>query len=79
MAAMISFNDWLAKQRLLRTPLGEFAREVAKDKNFPADVATLEALVEYVRGSRKSSAQAVVIARTAYQAYIRSQRPAPSM
>jgi uncharacterized protein YozE (UPF0346 family) len=79
MAAMISFYDWLAKQKLLRTPLGDWAREVARDKEFPRDVATLEALLAHVKTKSEGSAQAVVIARTAYRAYERSQRPAPSM
>jgi uncharacterized protein YozE (UPF0346 family) len=79
MASMICFYDWLAKQKLLRTPVGEFAREAARDKGFPRDVENLDALLGYVRSSPKVSAQAVVIARTAYQAYMRSQRPAPSM
>lgn len=79
MAAMISFYDWLTKQKQMRTPIGEFARAAARDKEFPQDVAALEALLEYVRGSKNGSAQAVAIARTAYQAYARSLRPAPSL
>lgn len=79
MAAMISFYEWLTKQKLLRTPLGEWAREAVRDKSFPREVAALDALLEYVRTSPKGSAQAVAIARTAYQAYARSQRPAPGM
>lgn len=79
MAALISFYDWLAKQKGLRTPLGDLARTAARDKSFPREVETLEALLSYLRTSSKSSAQALVVARTAYQAYERSQRPAPSM
>jgi uncharacterized protein YozE (UPF0346 family) len=79
MAAMISFYDWLGKQKLLRSPLGNWAREAARDEAFPRDVADLDALLSYVRTSSKGSAQAVAIARSAYQAYVRSHRPAPSM
>ena len=79
MPAMISFYEWLAKQKQLRTPVGELARQSAKDPSFPRDVATLEALLEYVRTSSKGSAQAVSIARMAYQAYARSLRPEPKI
>ena len=79
MAALISFNDWLAKQKSQRSPLGDWARTAARDKSFPADVASLDALLDYVRAASKGSAQAVAIARTAYQAYERSVRPAPNM
>lgn len=79
MPAMISFYEWLTKQKLLRAPLGDWAREVARDKDFPQDVGNLEALLAYVRTAPKSTAQTVVVARTAYRAYERSQRPAPSL
>jgi uncharacterized protein YozE (UPF0346 family) len=75
--AMTSFYDWLAKQKRLRTPLGDLARAVARDKDFPRDVAGLDALLEYVRTALKSTPQAVVVARSAYQAYERSERPPP--
>jgi uncharacterized protein YozE (UPF0346 family) len=75
--AMTSFYDWLTKHKRLRTPLGELARAAARDKDFPRDVASLEILVDYVRVSSKGSAQAVVVARSAYQAYERSERPPP--
>jgi uncharacterized protein YozE (UPF0346 family) len=79
MPAMISFYEWLSKQKLLRTPLGDFAREVVKDSGFPTDVGSMDALITYVRETKKSSAQTIVIARTAYRAYERSQRSAPSL
>lgn len=79
MPAMISFYDWLAKHKNLRTPVGELARSAARDKNFPHDVVTLDAVLDYVRASSKGSAQAIAIARTAYQAYERSLRPPPGM
>ncbi|MBN1605113.1 MAG: hypothetical protein JW940_00695 [Polyangiaceae bacterium] len=74
---MTSFYDWLAKQKRLRTPLGDLARAAARDRDFPREVASLEALLDYVRTSSKGSAQAVVVARSAYQAYERSERPPP--
>jgi hypothetical protein len=79
MPAMISFCDWLAKHNRLRTPLGDLARQSAKDPGFPRDVASLDALLEHVRSTSKGSAQAVSIARSAYQAYERSLRPEPRL
>jgi uncharacterized protein YozE (UPF0346 family) len=79
MPAMISFYDWLAKQKNLRTPVGDLARTAARDKSFPREVVTLDAVLDYARTSSKGSAQAVAIARAAYQAYERSLRPPPSM
>lgn len=77
MPAMISFYDWLAKQKLLRTPLGDLAREATRDKNFPRDAVTLEALIEYLRSTPAGSAQVIAVARAAYRNYERSLRPAP--
>jgi uncharacterized protein YozE (UPF0346 family) len=76
---MISFYDWLAKQKAVRTPLGNFARELLRDKSFPPDLASMDALLEHVRAMPQSSAQTIAIARTAYQTYVRSQSPAPSL
>jgi uncharacterized protein YozE (UPF0346 family) len=78
MAALISFHDWLAKQKSCRTSLGEFAREATKDKGFPRESVSLEAMLDYVRSSTYGSAQTIAIARSAYRAYERSFRPVPS-
>lgn len=78
MAAITSFHDWLAKQKSCRTSVGEFAREATKDKDFPRESVSLEAMLEYVRASSYGSAQTVAIARSAYRAYERSFRPVPS-
>lgn len=77
MPAMISFYDWLAKQKLLRTPLGELAREAARDKSFPREAVTLDALIEYLRSTPTGSAQVIAVARAAYRSYERSLRPVP--
>jgi uncharacterized protein YozE (UPF0346 family) len=79
MAELISFYDWLAKQKNLRTPVGEFARNVTRDAAFPREVATLEAVIEHLRASSKASTQALAVARSAYRAYEREYRPAPRM
>lgn len=75
MAALISFYDWLAKQKLLRTPVGSWAKQVARDEAFPRDCANVEALLEYVKVSQKGSGQAIALARVAFQSYERHVRP----
>lgn len=69
--AATTFYDWLVKQKNQRTALGDFAREVTRDPAFPRDVATLDAVLDFVRASPNSSAQALAIARTAYRTYAR--------
>lgn len=77
MAALTSFYEWLMKQKKLRTPLGEFAREVGRDPAFPRDTVGLDAVLEHLRASPKSgSAQNLAVARLAYRAFERTQ-PAP--
>ncbi|HEY3493747.1 MAG TPA: YozE family protein [Polyangiaceae bacterium] len=75
MATLVGFHEWLGKQKGLRTPVGEFARTALRDANFPREVASLDALLEYVRGQPNGSAQTVAIARTAYRTYERSVQP----
>jgi uncharacterized protein YozE (UPF0346 family) len=74
MPAFTSFYDWLAKKKSLRTPVGELAREVSRDPAFPRDVASLEALLEYVRGTAKSPVEAVARARAVYRVYERGDK-----
>jgi uncharacterized protein YozE (UPF0346 family) len=75
--AMIGFFEWLGKQKGLRNPVGDFARTALRDASFPREVASLEALLDYVRGMAKSSAQTMAIARNAYRDYERSVSPPP--
>jgi uncharacterized protein YozE (UPF0346 family) len=77
MAALTSFYDWLIKQKGLRTALGGFARDCTRDAAFPRDIATLEALLEYLRTSPKTTPQTLAVARTVYRTYQRSQESAP--
>jgi uncharacterized protein YozE (UPF0346 family) len=79
MATLVSFFEWLDKHKGLRTPVGEFARTAGRDAAFPKEVASLDALLDYVRGTAKSSAQTVTIARIAYRDYERSVRPPPRL
>jgi uncharacterized protein YozE (UPF0346 family) len=77
MAALISFYEWLAKQKNLRTSLGGFARDAVRDPGFPRDMTTLEAVLEYLRASPNGSAQNIAVARSAYRAYERAHAAAP--
>jgi uncharacterized protein YozE (UPF0346 family) len=77
MATLIGFFEWLGKQKGLRNPVGEFARNALRDASFPREVASLDALLDYVRGMAKSSAQTVAVARNAYRDYERSVSPPP--
>jgi uncharacterized protein YozE (UPF0346 family) len=77
MAALTGFYEWLGKQKSLRTALGGFAREVARDPAFPRDVAGLEALLAYLRTTPNGSAQNIAVARSAYRAYERAHESAP--
>jgi len=77
MATLIPFFEWLGKQKGLRNPVGDFARTALRDASFPREVASLDALLDYVRGMAKSSAQTVAVARNAYRDYERSVSPPP--
>ncbi len=76
MSPITPFYDWLAKQKALRTPIGEFARKAASDQDFPRAMVSEEEILAYVRTSSAGSGQAVAVARTAYRAYARSIKPA---
>ncbi|HEY0465878.1 MAG TPA: YozE family protein [Polyangiaceae bacterium] len=73
MAAFTNFYDWLAKQKSLRTPVGEMARETARDENFPRDVTTLEAVLEHLQKVNASSA-ALARARATWKVFARGGR-----
>ena len=60
MAAFTNFYDWLSKQKNLRTPVGDMARDTAKDASFTRDVTTLDAVLEHLQ---KANASGAVIAR----------------
>jgi len=73
MAQFTNFYDWLAKQKSLRTPVGEMARETARDESFPRDVTTLEGVLEHLQKANASSA-AVARARATWKVYARGGR-----
>jgi uncharacterized protein YozE (UPF0346 family) len=72
MAAFTNFYDWLGKQKSLRTPVGDMAREVARDETFPRDVTTLEGVLEHLQKTNASAA-AVARARATWKAFGRGR------
>jgi len=60
MAGFTNFYDWLAKQKGLRSPVGEMARDTARDEGFPRDASTLDAVLEHLQ---KANASTAVLAR----------------
>lgn len=75
--AALSFYDWLAKQKNLRTSVGAVAREIGRDAAFPRDIVSWEAVLEHLRAAPNVSAQTLAVARTAFRAYERSQASGP--
>ena len=73
MAAFTNFYDWLSKQKNLRSPVGEMARDVAKDASFPRDVTTLEAVLEHLQKADASSA-VIARARSTWKVFARGGR-----
>jgi uncharacterized protein YozE (UPF0346 family) len=73
MAAFTPFYDWLAKQKNLRSPVGEMARETARDAAFPREVTTLDGLLEHLQKSNASS-ESVARARATWKVFARGAR-----
>jgi len=73
MAAFTNFYDWLSKQKNLRTPVGDMARDTAKDGSFPRDVTTLDAVLEHLQQANASSA-VLARARATWKVYARGGR-----
>lgn len=73
MAAFTNFYDWLSKQKNLRSPVGDMARDTAKDASFPRDATTLEAVLEHLQKANASSA-VVARARSTWKVFARGGR-----
>jgi uncharacterized protein YozE (UPF0346 family) len=73
MATFTPFYDWLAKHKALRTPVGDLAREVLKDKNFPQDITTLDGLLSHIRSAPYASSEALAKARATWRAFERGR------
>jgi len=74
MSKFTTFYEWLAKQKGRKSPLGTLANDAARDEAFPKDVASLDALLEYMK-AKKFSGLKIATARIAWQSYARGQGP----
>lgn len=74
MSKFSTFYEWLEKQKSKKSPLGDLASEAARDDAFPKDIASLEALLAYMK-TKGFSGLKVATARIAWQTYTRGQAP----
>ncbi|HVY30652.1 MAG TPA: YozE family protein [Polyangiaceae bacterium] len=74
MSKFTTFYEWLEKQKSKKSPLGSLAHEATRDDAFPKDVASLDALLAYMK-ERKLSGLQIATAKIAWQSYSRGQGP----
>lgn len=74
MSKFTTFYEWLEKQKSKKSPLGSLASEVVRDEAFPKDVASLEALLAYMKAKKLSGLQ-LATAKLAWQTYARGEAP----
>jgi uncharacterized protein YozE (UPF0346 family) len=74
MSKFSTFYEWLEKQKGKKSPLGNLAADAARDEAFPKDVASLDALLAYLKTKNVSGLQ-VATAKLAWQTYARGQAP----
>lgn len=74
MSKFTTFYEWLEKQKGKKSPLGSLASDAARDESFPKDVASLDALLAYMKGKKLSGLQ-LATAKLAWQTYARGQGP----
>jgi uncharacterized protein YozE (UPF0346 family) len=70
MSKFSTFYEWLEKQKGKKSPLGDLASGAVRDESFPKDVASLDALLSYLK-EKKSPGIAIATARIAWQTYAR--------
>jgi uncharacterized protein YozE (UPF0346 family) len=74
MSKFTTFYEWLAKQKGQKSPLGNLANDATRDEAFPKDVASLDALLAYLK-TKNVSGLKIATARIAWQSYTRGQGP----
>lgn len=74
MSKFSTFYEWLEKHKGKKSPLGDLANDAVRDDGFPKDVASLDALLAYLK-TKKSSGLKVATARLAWQTYARGEAP----
>lgn len=74
MSKFTTFYEWLEKQKSNKSPLGNLASLVTRDEAFPKDVASLDALLTYLKEKKVSGLQ-LATAKLAWQTYSRGAAP----
>ncbi len=74
MSKTTTFYEWLEKHKSKKSPLGNLADDAARDEAFPKDVASLDALLAYMKAKKHSGLQ-IATARIAWQSYARGTAP----
>ena len=74
MTKFTTFYEWLEKQKSKKSPLGTLANDAVRDEAFPKDVASLDALLAYLK-AKKISGLHLATAKLAWQTYARGQAP----
>lgn len=62
------FYEWLIARRVRPDPIGDLARDAARDRHFPTNAEALANVLEYLR-SRQAGEGALVAARKAWREY----------
>jgi uncharacterized protein YozE (UPF0346 family) len=73
MSKFNTFYEWLAKQKSQKSPLGNLAGGCLRDPSFPKDVASVDALLTYLR-TKEAPGVELATARLAWQTYARGQQ-----
>jgi uncharacterized protein YozE (UPF0346 family) len=74
MSKFTTFYAWLEKQKSKKSPVGNLASQAVRDKDFPKDVASLDALLAHLK-TQKASGLLLATAKLAWQSYARGQAP----
>ncbi|HVJ14168.1 MAG TPA: YozE family protein [Polyangiaceae bacterium] len=74
MSKFTTFYEWLEKQKGQKSPLGSLASDATRDEAFPKDVASLDALLAYMK-TKNFSGLKIATARIAWKSYSRGQGP----
>lgn len=75
MSKFTTFYEWLENHKGQKSPLGSLANEAVRDEAFPKDIASLDALLAYMKAKKLSGLQ-LATAKLAWKSYSRGQAPA---
>ncbi len=74
MSKFTTFYEWLEKQKAKKSPLGDLAADAVRDGAFPKDIASLDALLAYLK-TKNASGLKLATAKLAWQSYARGAAP----